>query len=96
MGVIFGLLFLLIVASAFYYFININNGNSTPIPTPPISIISPRPTKIPSKYATDSGVLKELNTLESLENELKNMDLNEKTLTFPEVDFNMSFEKSDF
>lgn len=94
---IFGLLFLLIAASAFYYFLNINkNSTAIPAPTPILGSITPGPTKTPSKYATDSGVLKEMNSLDALENDLKNIDLNEKSLTFPAVDFNLNFDKSGF
>lgn len=69
----------------------------TTSPTPTPSFETPQPAsfeeeiKNPSRYATDSGVLKTQADLNALDKDLNSVDLNENSLRPPDVQFDESF-----
>lgn len=70
--------------------------NKVPAPTPsptPFALGTPMPELItnPSRYATDSGVLKIEQDLKNLDNDLNTTDLKEPQLQLPRVSYDVSF-----
>lgn len=63
----------------------------------PVASFGPLPsgevTTNPSRYATDSGVLKIEEDLRNLEKELDNLQVNETNLLPPRLDFDINFDK---
>lgn len=93
---IFSLLLILIALSAFLYFTRLNKTPAltvTPTPQPVVNL--PTPVISQSKWATDAGLLKEQDNLSKIDNDLKNIDLNEQSLSFPVLDFHVNFEKKN-
>lgn len=92
-SVLFALIFLLMIASL----VMKQTKESKPLvlPTPEIAI-SPFPEDVisnPSRYATDSAVLKIEENLKSIEKTLNQMDIKESKLNPPGLDFKISFEE---
>lgn len=94
-GIVFAIiLFLMIVLSIVF---NIKKPQSVKDKLSPVA--SPQPTPEsevitnPSRYATDSGVLKIEEDLRNLEKELDNLQVNETNLLPPRLDFDINFDK---
>jgi len=62
------------------------------LPTPAVTAL-PTPVELtnPSKYATDSAVLKLEENLKDNENKLNNLDIKESNLYPPQLDFEINF-----
>ena len=95
LGALILLLILLVISLYSYiYFQKINKGREVVItPTPTLAMPTPTPTHTPSRWATDSAVLKSEQEVNNIERELNNLDLSEPLLNFPSLDFNINFEK---
>ncbi len=93
-GIIATFFLLLALASAAIF---IAGQMRKPAPTSTQATSTPQPTffeeeiQNPSRYATDSGVLKTQEDLNALDKELNNADLNENSLRPPDIQFDESF-----
>ena len=94
-GVVFAvLLFLMIILS-----IVLKSREKVPVEVKPTPIASFEPLPSgeiitnPSRYATDSGVIKIEEDLRNLEKELDNLQVNEVNLLPPRLDFDINFDK---
>lgn len=90
---LFSILLLLIATLA-------KNGKSvevapTPSPTPTVTSGSPLPEiaiSNPSRYASDSGILKIETDVDNLSKEMNSVDLRQSNLRVPTLDFNIKFQ----
>lgn len=64
-----------------------------PIVTPPYFIVTATPAPQPTKWASDSGVLKVKNDLSDLGKNLTDIDLSEPMLGLPNIDLHVTFQK---
>jgi len=93
-GLFFLLIFLVIILGyySYYFFKNVNNVETNNNPTPPNKITAkPTPTIILTRLATDAAVLKIEKDIDDSEDRIKKLDLVEQQLTFPAIDFSLTF-----
>lgn len=88
----------LLVVIILLYFISIlaniirNRRPSKPAPTPtPVASNTPAPTSAPSRYASDSGVLKIDQDVRDLDKDLNNINFHDQDLRMPDVYFDKLF-----
>lgn len=94
-GIVFvSLIVLMFLSSLFFSVKKTANGvkKKTPAPLPQITIL-PDVVVNPSRYATDSAILKIEEDLKTVEKELDGLQVNEINLLPPRLDFNVTFEK---
>lgn len=90
-GLLFFLLLLLLVVVS-------QTGTKTvkkkiPIVTPPYFVVTSTPTPPPTKWASDSGILKVKKDLSDLGKSLTDIDLSEPMLGLPNIDLAVTFQK---
>lgn len=68
-------------------------SSQIPVITPPYFVVTSTPAPLPSRYSTDSAVLKIENDLKNLETELLNVDLTESFLNLPNIDLKVTWQK---
>jgi hypothetical protein len=83
LAVLFGIIFLLIVVGSIYSIVKNSNRNQAVLPSP-----SPQATA-PVMLTEESK--KSKSTLEELKSKILNLDVNQKHLTPPNIDFDISF-----
>lgn len=64
-----------------------------PIVTPPYFVVTSTPSPQPTKWASDSGVLKIKKDLTDLGKNLTDIDLSEPMLGLPNIDLRVTFQK---
>lgn len=67
--------------------------NNRAIITPPLAIVTVTPGIAPTRWASDSAVLKIENDNRDLLNNIGNTDLSEPALSLPNVDMKVDFQK---
>ena len=95
LGIVFaGLLFLMTVLSIV---LNLKGKAPVEIKPTPVASFAPLPSgeviTNPSRYATDSGVIKIEGDLSGVEKELDNLQVSEVNLLPPRLDFDINFAK---
>jgi len=94
-GIVFAVLLLLIIILSTV--LKLKNKVPVEIKPTPVASFEPLPSGEviinPSRYATDSGVLKIEEDLRNLEKELDNLQVNETNLLPPRLDFDINFDK---
>ncbi len=94
-GGIFAFAIVLLIVGSIIKSLKPAKPSSTPIPTP--AALPPLPTPagigIPSRYATDSAVLKIDADVKSLQTKLEGTDLDESNLKPPTINFFVSFSQ---
>lgn len=90
-GMLGFLLVMLIIASVVKSVSHRPVGNVV-LPTPAVTVL-PTPVELlsPSRYATDSAVLKLEGNLKDNETKLNNLDIKESDLYSPQLDFDINF-----
>ena len=89
-GVLFGIIFILLILSILFG----KKKNTAPVstPTPAVVSVTPGPVVITeSRYATDSGVLKIESDLNGFAAQLNSTNVKQTDLNVPNLDFNISF-----
>ncbi len=93
--IFFGLIFLLLVAALVKNMAGGGAKTALPIATPTAAPSTPL-TQVeisnPSRYATDSGILKIESDVDSLSKEMNSVDLRQSNLRVPSLDFNIKFQ----
>lgn len=94
-GIIFASLVVLMFLLSLFFSVKTTTNDvkkKTPTPLPQITIL-PDVVVNPSRYATDSAILKIEEDLKTVEKELDGLQVNEINLLPPRLDFNVTFEK---
>lgn len=95
-GIIFGLLIVLAVVVSMGQKVNNKTVERVATPTPAVNTKgTPVPIEIrnPSRYATDSGLLKIEEEVKELDLEMGSVDLKELNLRPPDIQFKINFEE---